>query len=164
VVEGVGEMGRCWSKVKDEVNSGNLMCNLVITASITVVYIWKLLRVRRSNQSILKEINSEHSLEGRCWSWSSKTLATWCEEPTHWKRPWCWERLKAGGVGDEENELVGWHHQLNGYEFEQAPEVGDGQGSLAFCSSWGCKKSDTAERLNWSELNNYKGFNYYKRV
>ena len=39
VVEGVGEMGRCWSKVKDEVSSGNLMCNLVITASITVVYI-----------------------------------------------------------------------------------------------------------------------------
>ena len=34
-----------------------------------------------------------------CWSWSSNTLATWCEEPTHWKRPWCWERLKAGGEG-----------------------------------------------------------------
>ena len=35
-----------------------------------------------------------------CWSWSSNTLATWCEELTHWKRPWCWERLKAGGEGD----------------------------------------------------------------
>ena len=33
------------------------------------------------------------------WSWSSNTLATWCEELTHWKRPWCWERLKAGGKG-----------------------------------------------------------------
>ena len=35
-----------------------------------------------------------------CWSWNSNTLATWCEEVTHWKRPWCWERLKAGGEGD----------------------------------------------------------------
>ena len=53
---------------------------------------------RRSNQSILKEINPEYSLE--CWSWSSNILATWCEELTHGKRPWCWERLKAGGEGD----------------------------------------------------------------
>ena len=36
----------------------------------------------------------------RCWSWSSNTLVTWCEELTHWKRPWCWEKLKAGGEGD----------------------------------------------------------------
>ena len=36
-----------------------------------------------------------------CWSWNSNTLATWCEEPTHWERPWCWERLKAGGEGDD---------------------------------------------------------------
>ena len=36
-----------------------------------------------------------------CWSWNSNTLATWCEEPTHWKRPWCWERLKSGGEGDD---------------------------------------------------------------
>ena len=36
-----------------------------------------------------------------CWNWSSSTLTTWCEEPTNWKRPWCWERLKAGGEGDD---------------------------------------------------------------
>ena len=36
-----------------------------------------------------------------CWSWNPNTLATWCEEPTHWKRPWFWERLKAGGEGDD---------------------------------------------------------------
>ena len=36
-----------------------------------------------------------------CWSWSSNTLTTWCKELTHWKRPWCWERLKAGGEGDD---------------------------------------------------------------
>ena len=47
-----------------------------------------------------------------------------------------------------EDELVGWHHRLNGHEFEQAPGVGDGQGSLACCSPWGHKESDTTERLN----------------
>ena len=36
-----------------------------------------------------------------CWSWNSKTLATWCQKPTHWKRPWCWERLRVGGEGDD---------------------------------------------------------------
>ena len=44
-----------------------------------------------------------------------------------------------------ENEMVGWLHQLDGHEFEQAPEVGDGQGSLACCSSWGCKQLDMTE-------------------
>ena len=55
----------------------------------------------RSNQSILKEINPEYSLKDWCWSSRSNTLATWCEEPTHWKRPWCWDRLKAGGKGGD---------------------------------------------------------------
>ena len=196
-------------------------------------------------------------------------LATWCEEPTHWERPWCWETLKAKGeggnrgwddsvasltqwtwiwassrrwwrteepevqgvaksltwlsdcttatnvsnvfgnrmwnqdtqnrwshclnlsdnhclplsygfitymsidkqydflekdpdVGKEwrqeekgttEDEMVGWHHQPDGHEFEQAPGVGDGQGSLLRCSPWGRKESDMTERLNWTELN-----------
>ena len=56
---------------------------------------------RRSSQSILKEISPEYLLEGLCWSWNSSTLGTWCEELTHLKRPWCWERLKAGGEGDD---------------------------------------------------------------
>ena len=47
-----------------------------------------------------------------------------------------------------EDEVVGWHHQLNGHEFEQAPGAGDGQGGLACCSPWGHKESDTTERLN----------------
>ena len=47
-----------------------------------------------------------------------------------------------------EDMMVGWHHQLNGYEFEQALGVGDGQGSPACCSPWGCKESDMTERLN----------------
>ena len=47
-----------------------------------------------------------------------------------------------------ENEMVGWHHQLNGQEFEQGPGIADGQGGLACCSPWGCKESDTTEQLN----------------
>ena len=47
-----------------------------------------------------------------------------------------------------EDKMFGWHHQLNGHEFEQAPRVGEGQGNLACCSPWDCKESDTTERLN----------------
>ena len=54
---------------------------------------------RRSNQSVLKEINPEYSLEGLVWSWNSNTWTTCCKEPTHWKRPWCWEILRAGDEG-----------------------------------------------------------------
>ena len=49
-----------------------------------------------------------------------------------------------------EDEMVGWHHQLNWHEFEQAPGIGDGQGGLAWCSPWGFKESDTTEWLNWT--------------
>jgi len=80
------------------------------------LWCWRrLLRVpwtsRRSNQSVLKEISPEYSLKGWCWSWSSNTLTTWCEEPTHWKRPWCWERLRAGGEGGDRG-WDGWMASL----------------------------------------------------
>ena len=50
-----------------------------------------------------------------------------------------------------EDEMVGWHHRLNGHEFGWAPGVGVGQGSLVCCSSWGCKESDATEPLNWTD-------------
>ena len=56
---------------------------------------------RRSNQSILKEISPEYLLEGLMLKSSSNTLAIWCKGLTHWQRPWCWERLRAGGEGDD---------------------------------------------------------------
>jgi len=70
-----------------------------------IVWCWRrLLRVpwiaRRSNQSILKEISPEYSLEGLMLKLKLQSLATWCRELTHLKRPWCWERLKAGREGD----------------------------------------------------------------
>ena len=63
----------------------------------------------RSNQSVLKEISLEYSFIRKdwCWSWNSSTLAIWCEKLTHWKRPWCWERLKAEGGGDDRG-WEGW--------------------------------------------------------
>ena len=83
----------------------------------------RLLRVcwttRKSNQSILKEILTLN-VHWKDWCWSSNTLAIRWEEVTHWKRPQYWERLKTGGEGDDRHKMVGWHHQLNGHEFEQA--------------------------------------------
>ena len=111
----------------------------------------RLLRVpwtsRRSNHSILKEISPEDSLEGLM-----QKLQYFGHKLTHLKRPWCWATLE----GKEDSR--GWdglHHRLNGHEFEQAPEVGDGQGSLACCSPWGrrvqTRLSDWIERptLGW---------------
>ena len=96
--------------------------------------------------SILKTTPGR-SLEGLMLRLKLNTLATSCEELTHWKRSWCWEEK-----GMTEDEMAGWHYQLNGHEFEWTLGVGDGQGGLVCCDSWGHKESDTAERLNWTEL------------
>ena len=79
------------------------------------------------------------------------TLATSCEELTHWKRLWCWEGLGTGGEGDDRGWDGWWHHRLDGHEFEWTPGDGDRQGGLACCNSWGRKESDMTERLNWTE-------------
>ena len=113
----------------------------------------RLLRVpwtaRRSNQSTLKKISPGCSLEGLMLKLNSNTLATWCVALTHLKRPWCWERLRAGKETTED-EVVWWHHWLNGHGFGWTQGVGDGQGGLACCGSWDRKESDTTERLNWT--------------
>jgi len=66
--------------------------------------------------------------------------------------------------GTTEDEMAGWHHWLDGHESEWSPGIGDGQGGLACCDSWGRKKPDTTEWLNWTELNwiNYKGKEHEK--
>ena len=66
-----------------------------------------------------------------------------------WKDPDAGKDWRQGEKGTTEEEMVTWHHRLNGREFEQAPGVGDGQGSLACCSPWGRKESDMTEWLNW---------------
>ena len=118
------------------------------------LWCWRrLLRVlwtaRRSNQSILKDCLYIYCKDW-CWSWNSNTLATWCEELTHWKDPVAGKDCRQEEKGMTEDEMVEWYHQLCGHEFEQTPAVGDGQGSLARCSPWGHKELDMTERLNWS--------------
>ena len=80
------------------------------------LWCWRrLLRVpwtaKRSNQSVLKEISPEYSLEELMLKLKLQYLATWCKELTHWKRPWCWERLKAGAEGDDRG-WDGWMASL----------------------------------------------------
>ena len=76
--------------------------------------------VKLSNQSFLKQINPECSLEGLMLKLKLQYFGSWLKKTTHWKRPWCWGRLRAGGEGGGKDETVGWHHQLYGPEFEQS--------------------------------------------
>ena len=106
-----------------------------------------------------KEIQPVHPKGNQAWIFIGRTDAEfetpilWPPDAKNWltgKDPdagtdWRWEEK-----GTTEDEMVGWHHRLYGHEFEQAPGVGDGQGSLACCSPWGHKDSDTMERLNWA--------------
>ena len=73
---------------------------------------------RRSNQSILKEISPGCSLEGLILKLKLQCFGHLMQRLTNLKRPWCWERLKAGENGTTEDEMIGWHHRLNGHEFE----------------------------------------------
>ena len=82
-----------------------------------------------------------------------------------WKDPDVGKEWRQEEKGITEDEMVGWHHRLDGHAFGETPGDGDGQGGLARCRPWGCKESDTAERLNWSfntlatwciELTNWK--------
>ena len=106
------------------------------------LWCWRrLLRVpwtaRKSNQSILKEISPKYSLEGLMLKlklqnfghliWRTNSLE---KDPDSWKD---WRNEEKGMT---EDEMIGWHHWLSGHEFEQAPGVGDGQGSLACCCAW----------------------------
>ena len=116
-------------------------------------YIQQCVYARRSNQSILKEISPGYSLEGLMLKLNSSTLDTSCEELTHWKRPWCWEGLGTGGEGDDRGWDGRMHQWLDGRESEWTPGVGDTQGGLACCDSWGGKELDMTEWLNWTELN-----------
>ena len=94
---------------------------------------------RRSNQSILKEIDPEYSSE-RPILWSPDVKSQLTRKDPDAGKDWRQEEK-----GTTEDEMVGWHHQLDGHEFEQAPGVGDGQGGLACCSPWGRKVLDMTE-------------------
>ena len=120
------------------------------------LWCWRrLLRVpwtaRRSNQSILKDISLGISLEGLMLKLKLQYFGHLMQrvdslEKTDAGRDWGQEEK-----GTTEDEMAGWHHWLDGRESEWTPGVGDGQGGLACCDSWGHKESDTTERLIWSD-------------
>ena len=121
------------------------------------LWCWRrLLRVpwtaRRYNQLILKEISPGHSLEGLMLKLKLQSFGR-----LMWRADSLQKTLKFGKVwrqeekGTTEDEIVGWHHRLNGHEFGWTPGAGDGQWGLACCSSWSHKESDITECLNWTE-------------
>ena len=108
-----------------------------------------------------KEIQPVHSERDQPWDFFGGNDAE-AETPILWPphaKSWLigkdsdagkdWGQEEKGMI---EDEMDGWHHWLDGYECEWIPGVGDGQGGLACCDSWGCKESDTTERLIWSEV------------
>ena len=119
------------------------------------LWCWRrLLRVpwtaRRSNQSILKEISPKCSLEGlmlklQYFGHLMRRANITGKDPDAGKD---WRQEEKGMT---EDEMAGWHHQLDEHEFEQTLGVEDGQGSLACFSTRGCKESDTTEQLNWTD-------------
>ena len=79
----------------------------------------------------------------------------WTSDVKNWllgKDPDAGKNWRQEEKGMTEDEMVGWHHQLNGHEFEQGPGIGNGQGGLGCCSPWGHKDSDMTEQPNWTEL------------
>ena len=116
------------------------------------LWYWRrLLRVpwtaTRSNQSILKKISPGCSLEGLMLKLKLQYFGHLVRRADSLEKT-----LMLGKIeGTTEEEMVGWHHQLDGHEFEQALGVGHGQGIQACCGPWGHKESDMTEPLNWTE-------------
>ena len=107
---------------------------------------------RRSNQSILKEISPRCSLERLILKLKLQYFGHLMRRADSLEKT-----LMLGGIGGRrrgrQDEMVGWHHRLNGHRSEQTPGVGDGQGGLACCDSWGRKESERTEQLNSTQLN-----------
>ena len=108
-----------------------------------------------------KEIQPVHPKGNQSYIFIGRTDAE-AEAPILWPpdvKKWLTEKDPDAGKdwrreekGMTEDEMVGWHHRLDGHEFEQAPGVGNEQGSLACCSPWGCKESEETEQLNWTDV------------
>ena len=109
---------------------------------------------RRSNQWNLKEINSECLLEVLMLKLKLQYFGHLMQSQLIGKDPDAGKDWRQKEKGITEDEMIGWHHRLNGLEFEQTSEDSEGQGSLACCSPWGRKELDTTERLNNNNNNN----------
>jgi len=105
---------------------------------------------RRSNQSILK-ISPGISSEGMMLKLILQYFVHLMRRVDSLERTLMLGGIRGRRKRGRQDEMAGWYHRLNGCEFEWTPGVGDGQGGLACCYSWGCKESDTTEQLNWTE-------------
>ena len=108
-----------------------------------------------------KEINPVNRKGNQSWIFIGRTDAEaeatilWPPDAKNWltgRDPDAGKNWGQEEKGTTEDEMVGWHHWLDGHGFGWTPGVGDGQGGLACCGSWGRKESDMTERLNWTEL------------
>ena len=104
---------------------------------------------RRSNQSIIKQISPGCALEGLILK--LQYFGHGMRRTDSLEKTLMLAKIEGRWRRGREDEMVGWHHRLDGHAFEQAPGAGDGQGGLACCSPWGCKESDPAEPLNGTE-------------
>ena len=107
-----------------------------------------------------KKIQPVHPQGNQSWIFTGRTdaeaetLMLWPPDAKNWligKDPDVGKYWRKEEKGTTEEEMAGWHHRLNGHELEHTPGAGDGQGSLACQSPWGCKELDTTEQLNWTE-------------
>ena len=103
---------------------------------------------RRLNQSILKEISPEYSLEGLMLKLKLQYSGHLMQRTDSLEKTLMLGKTEGRRRRGRQDDMVGWHHQLDGHEFEQAPGVGDAQGSLACCSPWCHKELDMTECLN----------------
>ena len=104
--------------------------------------------VGRSKRSVLKEISPEYSLEGLMLKLKLQSFGQLIQRTDLLAKTLTLGKIEGRRRRGRQDEMVGWHHRLDGHEFEQAPGVGGGQGGLAYCSAWGHKESDVTERLN----------------
>ena len=124
-------------------------CFWTVVLEKTLETLWT---ARRSTQSILKETSPEYSLERLMLKLKLQYFGYLLRGTDSLEKILMLGKWKLEQKGMTEDEMVGWHHWLDGHEFEQALGVGDGQGGLVCCSPWGHKQLDTTEWLNWTEL------------
>ena len=139
--EGWGPKNWCfWTVVLEKTLESPLDCKEILPVHLKADQSWVFIGVT--------DVEAETPI---LWSPDAESWLIWKDPDV--RKDWGQEKK-----GMTEDEMVGWHRWHNGYGFEWTPGVGDGHGGLACCNSWGHKKSDTTERLNWTELNWWKNY------
>ena len=171
------DQGAWWATIhgvaKSQTWLGTLSINIIYLSICKVKFerrridafeLWCWRRLLRVPWTDCKEIQPVHSEGDQSWVFFGRTDAE-AETPILWPphaKSWLIRKDPDAGrdcgqeeKGTTEDEMAGWHHRLDGRAFGWTPGVGDGQGGLACCDSWGCKESDTTERLNWTKSEIY---------